>query len=158
MRTYELLSAFEKLNAMLEAEEIDEEMYKDTLEAMPIAETAEQLARIKRNLEGDEKKIANEIERLRERKERLRRSQERIKKSIVALLDASGGKLTTDTFAIRKTKSIAVVIENDRLIPDKFKKVSMVETPDKQMIKQALQDGAEIDGCYLEERYSMVLS
>ena len=57
MKVYEMEEAFATLEAMLESGEIDEDVYNDTLKSLPIEETANWMAKIRRNTEADIKAL-----------------------------------------------------------------------------------------------------
>jgi len=67
------------------------------------------------------------------------------------------GKTTVDTFTLSTRKSTAVVVSEPFVEKEWCREIPARWEPDKNKIKAALKDGAEIQGAGLEERVSVQL-
>jgi hypothetical protein len=58
-------------------------------------------------------------------------------------------------FGTRKSTSVEVDSEMINQLPKEYKTIKVTESPNKAEIKKALQDGVEINGCYLLEKENL---
>lgn len=146
---YELTTAAAALYEMLQAEEIDEQTFNDTLEAMGAAEKVESYCKVIKQLQSDVDMFKGEIDRLTARKKAAENGVERMKNALLAFMQTSGqDKVKAGSFAVSTAKTQAVFITDEAAIPCKY----LVEQPpkiDKAGIKNALKAGEEINGAAL---------
>jgi len=57
-------------------------------------------------------------------------------------------------FSTRKSKQVEVNIDPNDL-PKEFKTVKVTETPDKNAIKKAIEQGQEVTGCRIVENINL---
>ena len=82
-----------------------------------------------------------------------------LKRIIMETMENLGVKkieTATGTFTIKKNAP-ALIIEDDKLIPEKFKTIVQETKIEKTEIKKALKDGAEIEGVRLESSQSLLV-
>ena len=151
MKIYELEGAFAELSAMLESGEIDEEIYNDTIESLPVEESAEWMAKMRRNTDADIK----EISRLKAKKESLKKAKERENETLLKLCKLRGGTIKSALFTISPRKTVSVDIVDEDAISDLFKEEVVSYKIDKQGIKEMLVSGLEIEGAELKESESV---
>lgn len=146
---YELTTQAAALYEMLQAEEIDELTFNDTLEALGAAEKVESYCKVIKQLQSDVEMFKGEIDRLTARKKAAENGVERMKNALLAFLQLTGqDKVKAGSFAVSTAKTQAVFITDEQAIPCKY----LVEQPpkiDKMSIKDALKAGEEISGAEL---------
>jgi len=67
------------------------------------------------------------------------------------------GKVAGPGWSAGLTKSKAVVVLSEGMIPAAFFRVATTREPDKAAIKEAIEGGAEVPGAALEDRYSATI-
>lgn len=148
---YELTEQASILYEMLQAGEIDETIFSDTLEAMGTGEKVENYCKVIKQLQGDIELYKAEIERLKARKEAAENGIERMKTTLLVFMELSGqDKVKTALFSVSTATTQAVQITDESKIPCAY----LVEQPpkiDKAGIKQALKDGKAVAGAELVE-------
>jgi len=148
---YELSATANELYALLQAEEIDEQTFNDTLEAIGTGEKIESYCKVIKQLQGDAEMFKGEIERMTARKKAAENGVERMKAALLMFLQQSGqDKVKAGLFAVSTATSQAVQITNEAAIPCKY----LVEQPpkiDKAGIRKALKDGEHVEGAELIE-------
>lgn len=146
---YELTAQANALYEMLQAGEIDETIFNDTLEAMGAGEKVESYCKVIKQLQGDTELYTAEIERLKARKEAAVNGVERMKSALLAFMELSGqDKVKTALFSVSTATTQAVQITDESKIPC----IYLVEQPpkiDKAGIRQALKDGETVAGAEL---------
>lgn len=146
---YELTTQATALYELLQAEEIDEQTFKDTLEAMGAADKVESYCKVIKQLQNDVEMYKKEIDRLTARKKTADNGIERMKAALLAFLQYSGqDKVKAGTFAVSTATTQAVQITDEKLIPC----IYLVEQPpkiSKDAIKKALKDGEKVNGAEL---------
>lgn len=155
MTIYELSSAFNILSDMLLSGEIDEDTYKDTVEALPVEESVEYFAKMRKNYTSDEAKIAEEIRRLTERKASLKAAQEHCNESIKQLIGMTGKKTVKTalfTVTVKKNAPGVNILDEDK-IPLDYREYKF--TPKRDEIRKALLAGEEIPGAELKTSESV---
>jgi predicted nuclease with TOPRIM domain len=152
---YELKNEYKILKEMMEDESIDDQIIKDTMEGVEyeIEIKAENYAKIIRELEGDMSVIKNEIDRLKSKKERIEKNIEKLKENLKeAMLETGKTKIKTDLFSIgiQKNGGKAPMIIDEDMVPNDY----LLYTPsiNKDLIRQQLEKGEELDFAHLEER------
>ena len=146
---YELTAQAAALYEMLQAEEIDENTFNDTLESLDVAEKVESYCKVIKQMQCDVDMFKSEIDRLAARKKTAENGIERMKAALLMYLDRTGQeKVKSGTFTVAKATTQAVQITDETQIP----RVYLVEQPpkvDKIGIKNALKAGEEISGAQL---------
>lgn len=146
---YEMTAQATALYELLQAEEIDETIFNDTLEAMGAADKVESYCKVIKQLQNDVEMFKAEIDRLTARKKTTERGIDRMKNALLAFLQLSGqDKVKAGTFAVSTATTQAVQITDEGAIPRNY----LVEQPpkiDKIGIKNALKAGEEISGAEL---------
>lgn len=145
---YELTMQANTLYELLQNEEIDEQVFNDTLSAMGTEEKVESYCKIIKQLQSDIEMFKTEIARLTERKRITDSSIERMKNALLSYMQAIGqSKIKAGTFAVATSNTQAVNITDENLIPADF--VSLTPKIEKAKIKEQLKVGVEIPGAEL---------
>lgn len=146
---YEMTAQANALYEMLQAEEIDEQTFNDTLEAMGAGEKVEGYCQIIKQLQSDIEMFKSEIDRLQARKRTAENAVDRMKAALLAFLQLSGqDKVKAGSFSVSTATTQAVQITDETLIPC----IYLVEQPpkiSKDAIKKALKSGEKINGAEL---------
>ena len=156
---YEVTGNILALQELLESPIDDEEILKDTLEAVQgeYEQKIEGYCKVIRNIETDIEAFKIEAKRLNEKAKMLENNRDRLKK---AMFDSMKATNTTKvkgqifTVAIQKNGGKLPVIYKDDVdlskIPDELVKV--VESPDLEAIRNWLETGNAVEGFSLGER------
>lgn len=146
---YEMTHNAKYLYDLLQAEEIDEQTFNDTLEAIGAAEKVEGYCQIIKQLQCDVEMFKGEIDRLTARKKTVENSIDRMKGALLMYLQESGqDKVKAGSFAVSTATTQAVKITDEAVIPC----IYLVEQPpkiSKEAIKKALKNGETINGAEL---------
>ena len=144
------------LYEMLQADEIDEQAYNDTMEGIGADEKLEDYIYVIKQYEADNVAIKTEIDRLKANKEKNDKAIERMKKAVVDFMNATGQKkANAGTFKLSLRKSESTVITDETKIPSEY----LVPQPpkvDKTAIKKAIKLGIKVDGAVIEIKESVV--
>lgn len=159
MTLYEMTEAARQLLAMLEADDIDEQTYHDTLEAIGAEEKLLAYAQVQKQLEADYAAFAKEADRIERIMEKLHSNIQRMRTAQAEFLRASGTKkIKAGTFEISLRTWQHVEVDDEAQIPAEFMRTKPAEThPDKKAILQALRAGTAVDGVHIESTYSAVI-
>ena len=146
---YELTEQAKSLYYLLQEGEIDEQTFKDTLEAIGTEEKAESYCKIIKQFQNDVVMFANEIDRLKARKKSAENAVERMKSALLLFMDQTKqDKIKAGTFSIYTATTQSVNIKDQNAIPC----IYLVEQPptiNKTAIKQAIKDGETVAGAEL---------
>jgi predicted ribosome quality control (RQC) complex YloA/Tae2 family protein len=146
---YELTEQAACLYDLLQSNEIDEQTFNDTLDAMGAGEKAESYCKVIKQLQCDIENFKNEIDRLTARKKTAENAVDRMKAMLLLFMQQTGqDKIKAGTFAISQATTQAVQITDEKAIPC----IYLVEQPpkiDKAGIKKALKDGEAVNGAEL---------
>lgn len=165
MKTNEIIKNIAYINAKRDNGEIDENIWRDTLESLD-GELEEKLDAMEYVMEGYENDLAvlqKEEERLKEVVKNKKSLENRIKslKGFMAyFLDQAGKKkVTTDNhiYSVRNLK--ASVETNDDELPDEYivEHTKVERKPDKNRLYKELKAGAEIPGAWLKPNRKAVI-
>lgn len=153
---YQLVAQYRELQ-QIDAEEVPEEVLRDTLEALTgeIEVKATNVAMFCENLTTFADNCDEAAKRMKERGARVRRKAEQVRAYLLAMMQGSEiTKIESPEFtlAVRKNPP-ALVIADGVTIPDEFMVTPPAPPPypDKQGIKAALKAGRGIEGCRLEQ-------
>ena len=161
MRLYEITGELLALQGLLENPLDDEDVLKDTLEAVQgeYEFKLESYCKVIKNLEADIVGIKAEVDRLSGQRKVLENNIDRLKKAMFESMKATNtpkvkGQLFT--VAIQKNGGVIPINydKNDKNItanlPDHL--VNIVETPNLEAIRELLEAGKVVDGFTLGER------
>lgn len=143
---YEMTAYVSTLYELLQNEEIDEQVFKDTLEAMGTEEKVEGYCQVIKELQGDFDKFKAESDRLAARMKTAQNGINRMKDSLLAFLRASGqDKVKAGTFTVSIGTSKQTNILDEKLIPTEYK-TPQPDKIDKTAIKKAIESGFKVAG------------
>ena len=161
MRLYEITGELLALQELLENPLDDEDVLKDTLDAVQgeYEFKLESYCKVIKNLEADIVGIKAEVDRLSGKRKVLENNIDRLKKAMFESMKATNtpkvkGQLFT--VAIQKNGGVIPINydKNDKNItanlPDQL--VNIVETPNLEAIRELLEAGKVVDGFTLGER------
>lgn len=152
MTLYEMTEAARQLKALLEADEIDEQTFSDTIEAIGADDKIDAYCQIIREYEAEITARKSEIERLRAANDRAEKAIDRMKSALDNFMSASGQtKVQTTLFSVSYRTSKAVAITDGTKIPERFMTVKTTFTPNKTEIKKFISDGGTVDGAEIVE-------
>ena len=134
------------LYELLQNEEIDEQVFLDTLEAIGTEEKIEGYCQVIKELQGDLDKYKAEADRISARMTTIKNGIDRMKNSLLSFLKASGqDKVKAGTFAVSIGTSKATNILDETLIPAEYK-TPQPDKIDKTAIKKAIESGIAVNG------------
>ena len=143
---YDMTIQANALYELLQNEEIDEQAFKDTLEAIGTEEKIEGYCQVIKELQGDFDKFKAEADRLTARMKTAKNGVDRMKDSLLAFLRASGqDKVKAGTFTVSIGTSNQTNILDETLIPTEYK-TPQPDKIDKTAIKKAIESGVEVAG------------
>ena len=153
MTLYEINEEIDRLIRTAEEEEWDADTIKDTLEALQIekSEKAEHCGLKYKNLMAEAQAYKAEAQAFIQRQKQAERRAKWLEDYLTAMLNGESFKTPFVEVNFRKSKK--VIIDDILAIPEEYLRYKEPEAC-KTDIKKALQDGAHIDGCHLEEGYS----
>lgn len=144
------------LYEMLQADEIDEQAYNDTMEGIGADEKLEDYIYVIKQCEADNVAIKTEIDRLKANKEKNDKAIDRMKKAVIDFMNATGQKKAkAGTFNLSLRKSESTVITDETKIPSEY----LIPQPpkvDKTAIKKAIKLGVKVDGAVIEIKESVI--
>lgn len=146
MTLYQMTSQAQELYELLQDEIIDEQTFKDTLEAIGIEEKIEGYCQVIKNLQADLDMFKAEADRISERMKPIKNNIDRMKDSLLTFLKASGqDKVKGGTFTVSIGTSKQTNIVDELLIPTEFK-TPQPDKIDKTAIKKAIESGLNVAG------------
>ena len=156
MTLYELSDAARSLYELLEAGDIDERTYTDTLESIGADEKADAYCRIIRQLQADAKALKEERDRLDARRKAAEAAIDRMKAALLEFTQACGGKVKTPLFSISTRVSYRVEVTRPEVVPEQY----LIPQPPKgavSEISKALKAGEDVEGALLIESHSVII-
>jgi chaperonin cofactor prefoldin len=157
---YELAGQFNELWEMIDDTELDEDVILDTLEAIDgeIEVKADNYAKVIRNMDVEIEGINSEIERLTKKKRTLENRQKNLKDNLQQAMESTGKrKFKTELFGFNIQKNPASVELKDVKF-DKIDAQYLVwpePTVDKKKVKEALQNGEQLEWATLVQKESL---
>jgi chaperonin cofactor prefoldin len=157
---YELAGQFNELWEMIDDTELDEDVILDTLEAIDgeIEVKADNYAKVIRNMDVEIEGIKSEIERLTKKKRTLENRQKNLKDNLQQAMESTGKrKFKTELFGFNIQKNPASVELKDVKF-DKIDAQYLVwpePTVDKKKVKEALQNGEQLEWATLVQKESL---
>jgi hypothetical protein len=150
MNLYEMTVTANELYELLTSGEIDEQTFKDTLEAMGTEEKLESYCKVIRQLEADAEVLKAEKTRIADKQKTAENSIARMKLAVSEFLKAKGvQKEEAGIFKVALSASKAVEITDPTAIPEEYIKPAKVEF-DKSAIRKVLMSGKIIPGTELK--------
>ena len=142
---YEMTKEVETLYALLQNDEIDEQTFADTFEAMS-ADKIEGYCQIIRQLSADEEMFKAEIDRLSKRKKICENAQTRLKQRLMDYLTtADVDRIKAGTFTVSVSSTPSVNITDEEKIPNEYR-IAQPYKIDKNAIKTALRTDITVPG------------
>jgi hypothetical protein len=143
---YEMTTQASELYELLQNEEIDEQTFIDTLEAIGTEDKIEGYCQVLQELQADFDKFKAESDRLAARMKTAKNGIDRMKNSLLSFLNASGqSKVKAGTFTVSIGKSKQTKILDENLIPMEYK-IPQPYKIDKTSIKAAIESGTIVQG------------
>ena len=143
---YQMTAQAGELYELLQGEIIDEQTFKDTLEAIGTEEKIEGYCQVIKNLQADLDMFKAEADRIADRMKPIKNNIDRMKESLLAFLKVSGqDKVKAGTFAVSIGTSKATNILDEALIPTEYK-TPQPDKIDKTAIKKAIESGLAVAG------------
>lgn len=147
---YELTSDLEILKDMDEVEDTKEIV---SLIEAEIINKGTGIVKLDRIFDANIKAIKNEIDRLQAKKRVVENNRKRLREYTVSCLENLGHKkieTPVGNMTIRKTAPILRIVDESKL-PEKYLEVVQTYKINKDMIKEDLKSGINIDGAYMTE-------
>ena len=140
---------------LLNSDEIDYEALETLFENR--VDKFNSIGKMIKGVQSDIESIENEIKELMDKKRRKNNKIEQLKQLIAndfAINEIK--KFETPIFKFTKVKNPAsVVILDENLIPDDYKKIEQVVKIDKKSIKEDIEDGIKVEGAKIENTESI---
>lgn len=112
------------------------------------------VAKFMKGIGADIDAFDNEIDKLKKRKEALNKKYDWLFDYIYNNAE-KGRKVEDSTTVIKWTKSSSVLISDINLLPKKYIRKTIIEEPDKKLIKEALNNNKAVIGCSFLEKDNM---
>lgn len=152
---YDITGRMFELLSIADDEDIEPEVFKDTLEGLEgeYDDKIEAYCKAIKNMESDAKAFDEESKRLKAKKEKLEHNIDRMKKTVfesLKLMDkrSAGGKVLKASIQINGGR-LPLVVEEEK-VPFEFQKVKT--EPNNDAIRDALDAGVELDFAHYGER------
>ena len=158
---FELTKEQVELQNLVESGELSEEMARDTLEGLAgeMSDKFESYCSVLTKLNSQAEALENEKERIAKLETEKKNEIARLKSFLVFSMQATGNqKIDTGLhkISLRKGRE-SLKSKPDAVAPDEYVITEIVEKKDAKAITQAIKDGKEIDGFWLERGDSTVV-
>lgn len=153
---YQLVAQYRELQ-QIDAEDIDEQTLKDTLEGLEgeLTVKATNVAMLALNLATFAENIEDAAKRMKDRAARVKRRSDQVQSYLKTMMDAAQiTKIEAPEFTLSiKKNPHSLMIAPGVTIPDEFmvKPEAPPPHPDNAALKTALKAGRVIDGCRLDQ-------
>jgi Siphovirus Gp157 len=155
-RLFEITDQYRALLALEDSADIPPEVIADTLEGLEgdFANKAEAVAKFILSLEATAESVADAADKMAARSKRLVKRAESIRQYLLLQFQAVDfKKIETNEIVISRRKNPpALYVSDETRVPDVF--WFQPEPPpkriDKDAIKEAIKNGAAVEGCYVE--------
>ena len=158
MKLYEIKAEYEDILHRFRQAESEEDLAAIAEELGKIEgkleEKLDNCARVFRTLEVEAEAYKQESKRLAGKANVLDNRADRLKNYIGLCLGA-GNRAKTELFDFSWLKSQSVKIEDETLIPDRYKRIETISEPNKAVIKKDLKDNVMIPGVSLVDSYNL---
>ena len=157
---YLLTQEFREAAEKLADADLPDEVIADTLESLqfPIEEKAKNVAMVIRNIEASAKAIKEAADAMILRAKSEENRAKHLKGYLQSAMEATGiTKIESPYFVISlRNNPESVVIDAESQIPaDYMREIPASYSPDRILIKKAIQDGYEVPGCHLTRTQSL---
>lgn len=150
MTLYEMTNYAKELYALLEADEIDEQVINDTFEAMGVGDKLEDYCKVIRQFEADAAAYKTEKDRFADKQKKAESAVVRLKDAILSYMLATGKeKQKCGVFEVKRGQSKAANIFDEKSIPDAYR-IAQPDKIDKASIRKALLNGEQVAGAELQ--------
>lgn len=151
----DLLMVFESLEVDEETGEILNFQALDEL-TQQFESKAENIALFTQELDAQADAIKQKEKNLSDRRKSLEKKSESLKKYLMNEMEVTGKqKIETDMVKIRVSHRSIVDVWNEEELPVQYLNIKETKSPDKKLIKQAIDSGMEIPGARLVDNPSM---
>jgi len=153
---YQLVAQYRELQ-QIDAEEIPEEVLRDTLEALTgeLEVKATNVAMFCQNLEIFAANCEEAAKRMEDRASKVKRKADQVRSYLKQMMEAAEiTKIEAPEFTLAiKKNPPALVIADGVVLPKEFMVIPPPPPahPDKQAIKAALKQGRTVEGCRIEQ-------
>jgi hypothetical protein len=160
IKLYELTAQYQELLDLIESGEIEEDVGKDTLEAIndAIETKVVNIAKVIKHLEYDTMIVKVEKDRMAIKQKSIERNRDNLKNYLYEqLLLIKDNKVKTPTITVSLKKNPpAVEVDDVNLIPNEYFIVIPEDKKlDKDSVKKAIKDGEEVPGARLVQGMSV---
>lgn len=156
---YELTGKYQQLLQI--ADDVDPQVFKDTLDSITdvIDVKAINYAKVDRQLGADITEFKNEINRMTQRLNSMINNRKRLRENLLYNMQSVGKtKIKDRLFTINIQKNRQLLDYDTNRIPKELLIKKETYTPDKDKIKQMLDEGQDIDGVsYKPEKYHLTI-
>jgi hypothetical protein len=151
-----------ELTILLDSVETCPAEHKAELEAKIVAYATSEIDKIDRinavlnSLDAVQTNAKTEIERLRERQQSAERNARQLEQSVLRVLRECDGRPLRGknvTFSVRRTE--ALIVDDANVVPDEWKRKTLVVDIQKDPLKRALKAGEAVPGVHIEQRESL---
>ena|ERR1700744_368028 len=163
-RLFEITDQYRELLSLEDSDDLPPEVIADTLEGLEgdFANKAEAVAKFILSLEATAESIADAADKMASRAKRLEKRAASIRQYLLLQFQAVDfKKIETNEIVISRRKNPpALYINDDDRVPDVFwyQPPPPPKRIDKDAIKEAIKNGAQVEGCYLESGESLRIS
>lgn len=150
MTLYEMTANAQYLYQLLESGEIDEDVVKDSIEAMCVADKLEDYCKVIRQFEADAAAYKAEKDRFAAKQKKAEKAIERLENAIrgyMAVAEKSEERCGVFDIKVRTSKAVSIVDET-KIAPEYF--IPQPATIDKAAIRAVLMAGGEVAGAELK--------
>lgn len=155
MTLYEMTEQGRMLYKMMEDGDIDEDTFRDTLEAIGADQKVDTYCALIRQREADAEMLKIELERFRQRVQSAEKDAERMREALKEFMTVTGqAKAKTPLWTVSVGKSVSVDVLDVQEIPDEYF-VPQPATISKADILRVLKAGGEIPGACLKESVTL---
>jgi hypothetical protein len=154
MKLYELSHELKTALAQYDPEHDELGILEQVIDsiAMELEQKSENIVKLIANWESDADAIDVEIKRLQNLKKHKESRAEWLRGYLERnLINAGIDKLDFKTHKVSFRKSTRVIVEDERLVPEKYKRVKTVVDVDKTAIKEAWKQGIGVEGTRVDE-------
>lgn len=148
---YEMAPEVKFLCEMLESEQIDEQIFEDSLKGLEVDKKIEGCVYVQKQLESDLEAFKREKDRLEEHMKTMKNNLERVKNNLLEFVNYTGVKrMNVGTFKLRVGKSIKAVVLDEEKVPKEFLLPQKPKINVKDL-REHLKGGEKVEGATLVE-------
>ena len=153
----------DELQALLDSDETCQDELRSELQARLAryvtaeVEKVDRIGHVLSSLDDVQFHARAEIERLQQRRQSAEKAAGRLEQYLLRILEQRGGrplKGHTVTLSVRRTEALAIVAPE--LVPERFKRTTVVVDIPKTPVREALKAGEEIPGVMLQVNEHLV--